>query len=382
MNDHDFNKGIGEIKKIGMTAAEKRAILSRVVGEPAPVRSPWTVYSFSAWVSNNRTVATLTTTLVAVVIIVSGGVVRASHSAVPGDFLYPLKVDVTEPLRAALTFSPQAKAELATSLTVERLSEAERLATAGELDAPKQAELSGLIAQQTTNLDTTLKQVAQKDPAEATALSARFNTKMREHAQRLDDLAKADEGTSIQAAAPVIPMPPAPVKTAPVRTFKTTAVKVPSAGAPSAASTASEAPATTISPEVNAVTVSEASSTADSSAIASSTPAPQPKPAAHFKRGRNTSITSVLQMAAQARKSGDEIGSRDWRATQAASSISEASSTDSQASPEASSTPVQNGADGKDGERGNILNRRNQGNNGDQNASAGQFWRSRRNSEQ
>ena len=58
-----------------------------------------------------------------VVLLIGWGTVRASSSAIPGDFLYPIKL-LTERVRYSLTVNPQGQAELLITFSDERLQEA------------------------------------------------------------------------------------------------------------------------------------------------------------------------------------------------------------------------------------------------------------------
>ncbi len=75
-------------------------------------------------------------------LIVGGGTTFAAQGAIPGDFLYPIKTEVNEPVRSAFAFSADAEANLQASIVAERISEAEELETEGRLDTDTSAKLS------------------------------------------------------------------------------------------------------------------------------------------------------------------------------------------------------------------------------------------------
>ncbi|TSC77034.1 MAG: hypothetical protein G01um101431_217 [Parcubacteria group bacterium Gr01-1014_31] len=79
------------------------------------------------------------------ILLAGGGVSYAAEDALPGGFLYPIKVAVTEPLRATLTFSAEQRAVLAAKLADRRLREAERLAADGRLTAETSAQLANQL---------------------------------------------------------------------------------------------------------------------------------------------------------------------------------------------------------------------------------------------
>jgi Domain of unknown function (DUF5667) len=78
---------------------------------------------------------------VLLLVLVLGGTSFAAESALPGDFLYPVKVQVNEKIRTAFTVSPEAKTEWASEQAERRLAEAEALAAQNRLDASNQAKL-------------------------------------------------------------------------------------------------------------------------------------------------------------------------------------------------------------------------------------------------
>lgn len=73
--------------------------------------------------------------LIAIIVIVGGGVSYIASKAVPESWLYPLKVKVNENVKSAFAFSNKAEAKLQAQLVTERLKEAEELALRGKLNA-------------------------------------------------------------------------------------------------------------------------------------------------------------------------------------------------------------------------------------------------------
>lgn len=68
-------------------------------------------------------------------LLAGGGTSLAAQNAVPGELLYPIKIDVNEKVISALTIGDEAEASLHAKLAKERLEEAEDLAADGKLDA-------------------------------------------------------------------------------------------------------------------------------------------------------------------------------------------------------------------------------------------------------
>lgn len=76
-----------------------------------------------------------------IAVLIGGGTTYAAEGAVPGDLLYPVKVEVNENVKSAFALSNEAEAELQARLAKERLEEAEELAARGELQGDAAADL-------------------------------------------------------------------------------------------------------------------------------------------------------------------------------------------------------------------------------------------------
>lgn len=96
--------------------------------------------------------------LVALLVISAGaGTVSAAERALPTQFLYPVKIHVTEPVLRQLARSPEAKAELDATLALRRLDEARRLAATGALTTSTKADLTERFEVQASRVDASLK---------------------------------------------------------------------------------------------------------------------------------------------------------------------------------------------------------------------------------
>jgi len=174
MTDSRFNKGIEEIKTLSMTSAEKSALFERIMREsPAPVKSPWTLYSFNSWIMSHRTASVSFVAIIAL-ILAGGGVASASVKALPGDALYGIKVHVVEPVRVALASTPAAKAQVEADLANTRLEEAQSLAAQGKLNDAAEHEISVRLAAHTEAFTRDVDEVGQKSPEEADSIRHGF----------------------------------------------------------------------------------------------------------------------------------------------------------------------------------------------------------------
>ncbi len=197
MGNDKLQNGINEIKKIKMTADEKKRIFEYVVNSKISspqesIRSPWFNYSFIAKMKKTHLVYYVVVPLI--IILASGGMAFASEDSLPNSILYPIKVNVIEPIRGALTFSPKAKAVYESNLATERMVEAETLAGEGKLNQPTENRLNSLLEKHTASLNNALYKV---DKTELTGqrddIVTNFHANMNAHAQVLDILSGKEE---------------------------------------------------------------------------------------------------------------------------------------------------------------------------------------------
>jgi len=201
MENNKLQNGINEIKKIKMTADEKKQVFEYVLNSniPSPkqsVRSPWFVYSFISRIQKNHLAFYIIVPLI--IILGSGGIALASGDSLPDSILYPIKVDVVEPIRGALTFSSKAKAEYESNLATKRLVEAETLAEKGKLDKPTENRLNNLLLKHTTSFNNALDKADKiEQTTESTGqtdeIVTSFHANMNAHARVLDILS-GEEG--------------------------------------------------------------------------------------------------------------------------------------------------------------------------------------------
>ena len=132
MKDTKLNAGIRDIRKIVMTPEEKKRMFESVLNTPIvplgkqSIRSPWAKQYFTLMVDKNRQTLFYGVVLFFIAMLFGGGIVLASQESLPGSILYPLKVNVIEPIRSALKVYPEAKIkEKSSLLTTESMVQAE-----------------------------------------------------------------------------------------------------------------------------------------------------------------------------------------------------------------------------------------------------------------
>lgn len=79
--------------------------------------------------------------LVAILLLFGGAATFAAENSLPGDFLYPVKTEITEPVRVLLSTSLAADGQLEIEFANKRLKESESLAVRGKLNSTHRANL-------------------------------------------------------------------------------------------------------------------------------------------------------------------------------------------------------------------------------------------------
>ncbi len=148
--DPEIAAKIKAATKVSMDEASRertRALLSEYV-KMRPIRADVHVENaaISKRLSTFFTRHSMPAFAAVLVLAVGGGTAAAAEGALPGDVLYPIKVHVSEEVRATLAVSSKAKADWAVDRAERRLEEAATLALSGKLDDATRAELD-------TNLD-------------------------------------------------------------------------------------------------------------------------------------------------------------------------------------------------------------------------------------
>lgn len=198
MTDNRYNNALQDLSRVTMNASEKAAMLDRIIVSPikhtAPVRSPWTIYSFSLWIQKNRMLTVVAALLI--ILISANGVAFAVERTLPGDTLYPVKVNVIEPLAGSLITSPVARAQYEASITNKRFAESEALAVQGNLDGAKQQQIASLIDEHTANFENALSQADKVSPQAADSTALDFQAGMSAHATILKTIAASTTSTT------------------------------------------------------------------------------------------------------------------------------------------------------------------------------------------
>ncbi len=144
------------------------------------VRSPFNLFDFS------RPLPAFASLLI--LVLSSGGVVYAGEGAVPGDLLYGVKVNVTEPVRVALAKDEGVRADLEAWRALRRLEEAQTLAVRDSLSFERKERLEENFDAHATRVEERVERIAESDPVQAYELAGRFEASLAAHAAILASL--------------------------------------------------------------------------------------------------------------------------------------------------------------------------------------------------
>jgi hypothetical protein len=179
MDNHQFNKAIEGIRKIRPTEEEKSLMLARIMdyagikampAVPSPYVKSWTTVMSQVNFARDRMKQVVMALILAMVVL--GGTVFAAEGALPGDFLYPVKVKVVEPMGDILALDLVTKMKWEAEKVGRRLIEAEQLSDEGKLDSLTKEEIKNNIAAHVAELESlenALKQYGPTTPADVKA---------------------------------------------------------------------------------------------------------------------------------------------------------------------------------------------------------------------
>lgn len=124
--------------------------------------------------------------IVALVVLLSGGVSIGAQNSLPGDALYPVKIDVNEKIGSWFNFSEKAKANFDGELALKRLDEAKRLEAKGQLDAETKAELNEAFKAKVASAEDHVAEWRTENSDEADNWLIIWESKVRIHISVLD----------------------------------------------------------------------------------------------------------------------------------------------------------------------------------------------------
>ena len=164
----NLKKIVSAIKKIRLSEDERMNVRTKLIQfmEDNPMAKKPDFWSRFSLLTRRPLWATATAAVLLVVF--TGTATYASESALPGDFLYPFKVDVVEELQGAF-MNDEEKADWQIDRMRLRFEEAELLSLKGGLNPTLQTELSNELIDYSEEIRIHIKQLEGKDKKQAVA---------------------------------------------------------------------------------------------------------------------------------------------------------------------------------------------------------------------
>ncbi len=181
-----------KLKSITLTQEEKQktreVLLSFIQKNPVRVDLPsrhtlQEAYTWSSFLQKFNHIRLHTMPLIIIIALLAGsGVSFAAEKTLPGDVLYPVKVNINEEVRGWLSVSSQGKAQWEATRAERRLEEAEKLTLEGKIDPQTNAKLQADFAVHAEAVQKHVSEIkSQKDFTTAAEVSSEFETSLRAH---------------------------------------------------------------------------------------------------------------------------------------------------------------------------------------------------------
>jgi hypothetical protein len=184
-------------KSVRLSEAEKGAMKAQLLKfmETHPVKQAW----FASFAFTPSTIRYATLALFAVVLCGFAGVSYAAEGALPGDSLYPVKIQVNEKVLAWVTPPGSATANLQIQLADERMKELQIVSAKGNLNAATQQQVETAFKQNVTQAEIAIGEI--HNPTLSSQLQTKLSVSVNDHATLLSGLfSKADHGEEAAAA--------------------------------------------------------------------------------------------------------------------------------------------------------------------------------------
>ena len=198
-----------QAETVRMSAAEKRELRARVVSymeyHPLPkertqmsqaaapaATEPFVLVNLWGKIAVWRAPVAVACAFVFIVVPV------VAERSVPGDVLYPVKVQFNEEVRSTLAFSPYQKVEWETARLERRIAEARLLASEGKLTDEVEAEVAEAVKAHSEAAQEGIAEIAKADSEEAAIAEIAFSAALEVQSEVLEsDLEEGSDGEEI-----------------------------------------------------------------------------------------------------------------------------------------------------------------------------------------
>lgn len=194
-----FKKLLRETEKISLTRSEKTSIRKTLslfiqknhVRNEAPNRHGFEIHQRSFLTPFNWLMPKTAMPIILVITLFVGATASyAADESLPGELLYPMKLNVNETVRGAFSFSTENKADWEVRILERRLEELEKLAAKGRLNSKTRTEIDSRFGMSTLQLDRHIKTLERDADFEGAAdIRSRSEASLRAHIKILEKLA-------------------------------------------------------------------------------------------------------------------------------------------------------------------------------------------------
>ncbi|MBI2984162.1 MAG: hypothetical protein HYY50_00870 [Candidatus Kerfeldbacteria bacterium] len=183
MESKNWSQFLRRLQSVRLTDAESASLrhkLERLVRGESIDRHGWRRWK-TILIPHRLQLMPILSVIIAAAVVVSSGVAAAAESARPGDPLYQWKVGVNEEVRAAFSFSSEARANWDMRRLERRLEEAEALAASGRLDATAQAAIEASFKHGEMKIRALIDRMAADGHEQAARLSSNLEATLHAH---------------------------------------------------------------------------------------------------------------------------------------------------------------------------------------------------------
>ncbi|MEX2369344.1 MAG: hypothetical protein WD552_03065 [Candidatus Paceibacterota bacterium] len=187
MSKDKLNKAMDVLREISLSETDRVSMRTRLaehIDINQTVVSPW-----APFITSLKMMSRSSAVAFAAILFLVGGVSLAAEQALPGDPLYPIKLNVNESFLSLTALSPTSDAVYQSRLASRRIAELEVLAARGELSEIISTHLTTAISKHTALAREEIAKIsASGDKGDAASLETELSSSLATHSDILSDL--------------------------------------------------------------------------------------------------------------------------------------------------------------------------------------------------
>ena len=207
MNNSKFDILIQNMQSVKMTSAEKTDVYNRALSaiesieethkNVLHVHKPVPSTFMNAWATYVQERKFVPTLIMASILLITGGTSLAAENALPGDYLYSLKVNINEKIQGFAAVTPEAKAKFALEVTDKRLKEVALLSSQGKLDDSTRRIIEVELAKQAGQVQNQVASlVAVQNVKAAQEVATNYESSLKAHELILQKISSTQASSS------------------------------------------------------------------------------------------------------------------------------------------------------------------------------------------